>query len=234
MTIGIYVLKFPNTDKVYIGQSNDIESRYTRHLRSMFTGTSSIKLNLAYQKYGKPTFDILCECSYDELDTTENEAIEIYNSVSNGFNTYNAARGYSMYSGSKHYNSKYTYNQIEECFFLLLDSTNSIKYISEITGISQGSINVLSRGMSHKYLKELYPNEYESLISLVGSRRRHVNSAGARGIEYPSIICPQGTIYTDITNLKEFAKIHNLPYDGLHRVMNKSRGRISVKGWKLV
>jgi predicted GIY-YIG superfamily endonuclease len=52
MTIGIYRLIFPNTDKCYIGQSVNIERRYLQHLRDMEKGTAARKMQHAYSIYG--------------------------------------------------------------------------------------------------------------------------------------------------------------------------------------
>lgn len=87
MTIGIYRLIFPNTDKCYIGQSVNIERRYMQHLRSFELSSASAKLQNAYNMYGKPKLDILLDSiEVSELDTCENEAIEIFDSFHNGFN----------------------------------------------------------------------------------------------------------------------------------------------------
>jgi hypothetical protein len=229
MTTGIYKLNFNGTTKVYIGQSINIEERFTKHLMYMRKGKASEKLNLAYRDYDQPTLEILCECSINELDKYEDEAIEIFNSVESGFNTYDTARGISTMSGDSHYNSKYTTKQYVEAMLLLLDVSVPINEISVITGISTGSINVFSRGNSHTYIKEIYPEEYTKMISLVGKRKVFVNTAVRKGIVYPTVISPEGVEYPDITNAKEFASIHNIPYDGFHRLLRGSRK--STKGW---
>lgn len=231
MTTGIYKLSFTNTHQVYIGQSINIEERYTKHILAMKKGVSSDKLNTAFNTYGIPMLEILCECTKDELDCLENEAIEIFNSVNNGFNTYDSARGISTVHGEDHYNSKYSTSQYIEAMRLLLDVSIPIKEISDITGIPSGSINVFARGNSHEYIKEIYPTEYNTMLSLVGERRAYVNSAKRLGIIYPTVVSPEGIEYSNISNAKEFAKLHNLAYDGFHRLLRGSRK--STKGWTI-
>ena len=233
MTIGTYKLSFPNTTKVYIGQAIDIESRYTRHLRYMRQGISSTKLNEAYIKYGIPTYDILVECGQEELDSYEKEAIDIYQAVDYGFNSYNEAGGKSSSCGINHYNSKYTKAQLLDTFFLLLNPRNLPIEISKLTEIPVGSINSIARGASHTWVASEYPEEYSQLMSLVGTRTKYVNTSERKGRTYPTIVSPEGIEYSNITNMTAFAKEHNLDYTGLSAVLRKVKNRVSVGGWKL-
>ena len=51
MTTGIYQLVFKGTDKVYIGQSIDIEHRYKGHISCLQLGKGVSKLQNAYNIY---------------------------------------------------------------------------------------------------------------------------------------------------------------------------------------
>ena len=70
MTCGIYKLDF-NGICVYIGQSIDIETRYSTHLRLLRSGNHTKQLLDAYNKYGLPRLKILKECHKHYLDTLE-------------------------------------------------------------------------------------------------------------------------------------------------------------------
>lgn len=107
MTIGIYKLDFANTDKVYIVQSINIEVRYKQHINLLRLNKSSIKLQEAYSLYGNPLLDILVECTKEEIYECEKESIEIFNSISNGFNTCTCAGGISSLYGEQHGRSNY-------------------------------------------------------------------------------------------------------------------------------
>lgn len=234
MITGIYKLVFKGTNKVYIGQSTDCNTRFSKHKMYLKKGTAAAKLQEAYNIYGMPTLEILCECSKHELNTFENETIEIYNSVDNGFNSYDAARGNTLStSGTLHYNSKYSKEQIVQVFFAILDPSTDFKEISKATGVSLGSINVLSRGSSHKYLKYEYPKEYDIMLSLIGERRKYVNSSSRLGKQYPTIVSPEGVEYYNIGVVADFAKKHGLDVTGLRHVLNKARNRTTVGGWTL-
>ena len=45
MTIGIYLLRFNGTHKVYVGQSINIEKRYTDHLYVLKRGLGTYKMH---------------------------------------------------------------------------------------------------------------------------------------------------------------------------------------------
>jgi group I intron endonuclease len=227
MTTGIYRLIFPNTDKCYVGQSVNIERRYLQHLRAFEQNTAAKKLQKAYLEYGKPSLDILLELKdRDELDKYENEAIEIFNSYHNGFNSLEHAEDIpdgSKY-GLEHHNSKYTEDQLYDVMLLLAKPGVSLIKISEETGVSISIISLIQKGNNHKWLKEKYPTEYGNM--LVG----HRNSYLATKSITPLVLSPSGSLH-QITHLSNFAKENNLDHSALSRLI---RGKQQVhKGWKL-
>ena len=81
--IGIYKITNKINGKKYVGQSNNINRRFSEHcLRS------EIPIDIAIQKYGKENFvfEVLEECSLDELDSKETYWIEKENSFKCGYN----------------------------------------------------------------------------------------------------------------------------------------------------
>lgn len=99
LMIGIYKIENLINGKVYIGQSVDIKERWNEHkLINSRTSKEALKkqkypLYLAFQKYGLEnfSFEILEECSLEELDMKEQFYIKKYNSYidfpnSNGYN----------------------------------------------------------------------------------------------------------------------------------------------------
>lgn len=170
MTIGIYRLKFKNTDKCYIGQSIQIETRYKQHINSMRKGIANPKLVLAYNTYGIPELDILCECLAEELNKTENEAIEIFNSVENGFNVNQFAEECPNLHGEQHGMAKHLNSQIIEVFHMLVTTDMSAENISNITNVTLDVVKDVSALKTHKWLEEEFPKEYTTLKSLKGTR----------------------------------------------------------------
>lgn len=239
MTIGIYCLQFEGTDKVYVGQSINIEKRYKEHKTSARLGISPKKLQAAFNLYGIPTLEILIESSLEDLDTNEEEAIVIYNSVDNGFNTYYYAnqvpsKGYGELSA----NAKYSNNQILECFLMLVDVVHySFPEIQRRTKVSRDVISKISCGTLHSWIKDIYPEEYIILLNKIGSRKAASSDIVSRklgainqGIVYPNICSPDGVVH-QIDNAYRFAKEHNLAGNHFQEVLNGHRK--SHKGWKV-
>lgn len=74
--IGIYKITKIENGKSYIGQSNDIERRFSEHKTKI-----NIPIEIAIRKYGVDsfTFEVIEECSLDQLDEREQYWISFYN-----------------------------------------------------------------------------------------------------------------------------------------------------------
>ena len=229
MTIGIYLLKFKGTTKVYVGQSLRIEERYTKHLYKLKNNLANYKMMEAYTIYGIPDMEILLECSPDEdLDSLENEAIDIFDSVNNGLNINTKAAGGGIgLNGEAHGNSKYTSDIIRKVFYLI-NQNMSFKNISKTTSVQIHTIRDISKGKAHRWLSQEFPEDYAKMVSFKGIREK--NTAKDQGILYPEIVCPNGNIYV-ITNVSAFAREHGLNKSHLSGVLNKKR--LSHLGWTL-
>ena len=88
---GIYKIENLINHKVYIGQSKDINKRWTNHKSDAFNSFShsyNYPLYRAIRKYGIENFDftILEECLVEELNQKEKDYIQKYNSFFNGYN----------------------------------------------------------------------------------------------------------------------------------------------------
>jgi hypothetical protein len=232
MSQGIYLLKFKGTDKVYVGQSVNIEYRYKKHIQSLKRGSSPYKLQQAYSLYGPPELEILISTEDSSLlNTLENEAIEIFNSVANGFNTAELADLHG--EGELNPASKYSNDKIEEVFNLLLDLSKRYKDIEKETGVSISTVRHIANLEAHTWLSIKYPEEYALLKSYKGKiRQQNTNSASQRGISYPTIISPEGLEY-EVSNAADFARKHGLDSSTLVKVLKRRPKYISHKGWKL-
>jgi group I intron endonuclease len=175
MTCGIYILKFKGTTKVYVGLSVDIEARFRNHLHSLRTGKSPVKLQEAFQSFGLPEIEVICECSSSDLDRYEKEAIEIFDSINNGFNSRDggATGGGIGVSGESNGRAKYDKEKYLGVFFDLLNSKLSYKDLSDKWGVSEQIVEHISTGVSHKtWLSLEYPEEYAKLENMVNNRRK--------------------------------------------------------------
>lgn len=114
--IGIYKITKKSNGKSYIGQSNDIKRRINEH-----QGKRDLAIDQAIQKYGIDAFDyeVLEECSLEELDEKEKYWIQYFNTYK-GFG-YNCNAGGGDSRGENNGRTKLT-NQdvayIRECYDL--------------------------------------------------------------------------------------------------------------------
>lgn len=245
MTTGIYILRFRNTDKVYIGQSIDIEERLKSHVLAAKGGRSSRKLNEAYAAYGEPSVEVLIECNEEELDFNENLAIEIFNSVDNGFNTLYTAESMPKWKntlkGEDNGASTYSNGAIYEAAVMMTDPQLSLPAIATVTGINEYTLRKISEGVQHNWISEVNQELWDR-IQLVRPDRvinNHIKratilsdkfSAKAQGIIYPEVKSPNGTVYK-IENLSKFCREHDLQAPNLRKVLYRKRN--SHKGWTI-
>lgn len=72
MAIGIYALYWEEQDLIYIGQSQNIERRFSEHIYKLTnTKHTNYKVQNAYNLYGLPVLNILEQCEISELNTLE-------------------------------------------------------------------------------------------------------------------------------------------------------------------
>lgn len=230
MTIGIYRLCFEGTSNCYVGQSVDIERRYKEHLNSLLNNKANYKMMAAYKLYGLPDLEILCECSIQELNTLESEAIEIFDSVNSGYNVYISAFDAPVLNGENNGNSKHSNEQILQVANLLMDPKNTANKIKEITGVSINAIQAVSSLSSHSWLQEAHPEIYNKLYLLKGTRK-NPKGIGSRSTIYPAVISPSGQVYKDIENLQRFCQEHQLQRSNFRKML-KGKNH-SSKGWRI-
>lgn len=239
MTCGIYKLIFKDTAKVYIGQSTNIEKRFTQHINNMKNNLATDKLMSPYRIYGYPLLEILEECSIEELDSLEEEIISIYDSVNNGFNTFSYANQAPVSKGTEAPNSKYTKEQILDSINYLAKNINTITSCSIKYGVLEDTLyNILSK-RSHQWVSEEYSElvnqakvniNKAALVSKVNYCKNNFK-VSIKHPGYPKVISPEGIIYK-VDNINEFAKeVKSISKSSLHRLLS---GQVkSSKGWKV-
>lgn len=225
MTCGVYLLQFPNTSKVYIGQSKTIETRFRGHLTKLSNSASPKKLQGAYNTYGNPTLHILETCQVEQLDTLENSYIKQYNSVEQGFNTlYFTTGGQRALYGETSPNASSTNDIYIEAFKLLL-TDKTIQSIADETGLTKSIIQHIASLESHTWIQVLYPEEYNILISKVGSRGNN------KHVVYPIIYSPSGEQHLILGSVTAFAQKNKLDASALLKVLKGQMSKTS--GWSL-
>lgn len=226
MICGIYLLKFSD-GSVYVGQSKDINRRFTTHCNKLAKGTHvNTKMLSAYYKYGMPMLEVLLECTTQELDNAEKEAIQIYDSINNGLNIAPAAGEFPVLLGESNGFSKYSDADIMLVIEYLADNLEQpLKVSAGLLGIDYSTIKNISNGTSHKWLADRIPEKYAKVLAHKG--KRIINTSANKGIFY-YIQEPNGNIHI-IKNISEFARQYGLNAGALGEVL---RGNTRQhKGW---
>lgn len=148
--IGIYKITNLINNKCYIGQSVHIERRWTEHC---FPSKTS-KISLAIQEFGKENFnfEILEECSIQELDKKEAYWIQYYNSlIPNGYNVVDNTN-----SEITHYNF-YNKEIIDNIINDILNTSLNFLDISKKYNINISNISRINNGETHFRENLSYP-----------------------------------------------------------------------------
>lgn len=150
--IGIYKITNKINGHCYIGQSVDIATRWIHH-KNYPVEKSKYPLYLAFKKYGIEnfSFDLIEECSIDELNEKEIFYIKHFNSY---FNGYNQTLGGS---GSKGFIVKISMNDLYEIYDLLINSNFTQKEIAKIYNLGEDTISEINQGKTRQLDGYNYP-----------------------------------------------------------------------------
>jgi group I intron endonuclease len=88
MTCGVYKILNMVDNKVYVGSAVNIERRWNFHKYTLRQGLHSTKFQRAWNKHGEINFqfEILEQCTNNELIEKEQYWIDLLNSVKKGYN----------------------------------------------------------------------------------------------------------------------------------------------------
>jgi hypothetical protein len=229
MTCGIY-LGSPisnSTHKVYIGQSVDVEDRVKKHNYNLKNNSHNNKMNEAYKLYGPFTWEILHECSLENLSNLEEYYIKLFNSVDDGFNIYRSSTEAPILHGIL--NGKVNIDRLNIYYEIIKNSLIYTEYTKiQIASISNATIQEVDNlwcGTAYTWVEEFYPEEYAKLSNLRGTRKLGGRNALEQGISIPPLIGPDQKEYT-IVNIREFAKEHNLDKGDLNKLLHYLKGCI--------
>lgn len=162
MTVGIYSIYFEEPDLYYIGQSQNIELRFRKHLNLLkLSKHSNYKLQEAYNLYGMPSHMILETCTIKDLNSKE-----IY--WQNEFNSLNSldiiTAGVSGGYGINNSASKYSLVEILKVFRYLYLTNFKNTDIAKIVSVNPSLVNNIVQGKAHTWLKERYPKLYSRML----------------------------------------------------------------------
>lgn len=215
--VGIYLLSFIGSDKVYIGQSSNIHYRYGQHVCDLAKGISTKRLQAEYYKYGLPKLTVLEETQLGDLDIREQFYISKYNSVEDGLNSCpNLVGDYA--------------NNIEkykEAIRLMVEQPDMpLKDISSMLELPYSRISNLSTLSNIEKLPDPLLPEIEKLKKARDGRAKPRINISAKN--YPMVLDPYGREHL-VIKAASFCKEHNLDPGGFSRLLNGKRS--SYKGW---
>lgn len=189
--IGIYKIENLINGKIYIGQSIHIERRWSEHKRNL----KNHPLYNDLFKYGIEnfSFDVLEECSIEQLNILEEKYIEKYNSVNpNGYNLL-------VKSGGNHtVFNLYNYDELQIIIKDIQDNVITLQEIANKNNLSLRTIIRINQGDVHKDNSLSYPLRPVSILEpsfcidcgkeiTNGSNRcKKCNSIYQRRVERPS------------------------------------------------
>lgn len=198
MHTGIYLLSWDTADLYYVGQSTNIERRFIAHKSTAkHNKHRNYKVQDAFNTYGEPTLTILDICEIDELDSKEKYWVNEFKSSS----LLNISEVFPSTSGTLSPSSKYSKNTILRVFSLLYRTDKPLREIAMLCDTSIGIPGNISRGDTHTWLKEEYPEKYSRMVN---RRKGAVSNRKLHSSDSRLIYC-DGSIH-EVCNITEFAK----------------------------
>lgn len=228
---GIYALYWEITSMVYIGQSQDVNRRFREHISKLKAGKhTNYKVTEHYSNFGIPELVILEICGIDKLNELEIVWTSEFNSLEDGLNVTEAGKvGYGANGNA----SKYTKLQILKVFRALYgDPYYNYFTIANKVGVTYNLVHDIMWGKSHLWLQDKYPDLYSRMIS---NKEVHYNNSKSYRTVYGKVATVLDTktgILYEVSNIREFSKIHGLNNAHLGGVIRRQRK--SHKGFIVV
>lgn len=227
MTTGIYALYWEDDyDKVYIGQSLDIEARVANHTWALKKGVHvNYKLQEKYiSSNSAPKYYIVEEGTPNCLNNKEASWVKEFNAIIAGYNI--AEVPGHEFSSCNYPNSKYEKLKLLLLFRELRNPKTSFRYLSTKYAINISSIRAISRGAEHSWLHIKYPT-ISSTISNAKSLRSSYSRTSGKTYE---VISPIGSTHT-VDNISLFCKQNKLNVGNFAEMLYGNA--ITSKGWRL-
>lgn len=201
--IGIYKIENKINHKIYIGQSIDIQKRWSCHL-ALYHNSAS-KLHLAMKEDGVENFflTILEECSREELDEKERYWISFYNSVQEGYN--NTEGGTKSFRNITQEKKIFQYD-LEGKF---IQEFNSMQEAAKAVGLSGANLTTCCQGKQKTVGGFQWSYEKKDFLTPVINERNqnHIWSSNKRKINQYS---KSGNFIATFESAHEAARINNI------------------------
>lgn len=159
MTKDIYIIKNDINNKVYIGQSNNVNQRFQAHCKPSSAYVENDLVAKAIQKYGKSHFWVeVLEENIENYNEREQYWINKYDSVRpNGYNITTGGEDPPMYSGVNHPESNLTEHILNEIIYDLKYSDLSYRQMAKKYNTNSSTIGSINNGTSYVKSEVEYP-----------------------------------------------------------------------------
>lgn len=208
--IGIYKITNLKNGKMYIGQSRQIEKRFQQHkTQARFLEEDKWYNPLYIDMYSigidNFSFEVIEECSIEDLNEREEYWIKYYNSQEDGYN---------ITSGGD-CTGKLSSNEVENIIKLLQEKALSVNDISILYNVSDVTIRAINRGEEFYHPNIQYPiRTYEDNMDIYLKRnnknKRHISYCVDCG-KHITKGCTRCVRCNNKQNKTRFKKVKNRP-----------------------
>lgn len=161
--IGIYKYTNKENGKIYIGRSIDIYRRKWEHLNrpSQYSYFDSVITKIGEDKFD---FEVIEECSEDELKDREKYWINFYEScvLDNRTKGYNLTRGGEEYKSENNPWAKLKISEVEEIIDKLKNTKISIQQLAKDYNVHYNTISDINRCKTWQWLHNYNTNIRET------------------------------------------------------------------------
>jgi predicted GIY-YIG superfamily endonuclease len=203
--IGIYAIVSLIDSRLYIGKSVDIKSRFRHHKNDLIKNKhDNLHLQRFVNRYGISNLDfqVLCECSKNELSILEKTFVRLFNSKNQGFNQTEGGED------NKHFEKPY---RLKNIITGEIEEGIGIKSFAKKYGFSKNGVSEVVNGNRRFIFNWYNPDKWEP--------KRYI------------LISPDGKEYEIIEGkIAYFCKKYNLNPSQISRLLNGKNE--SVLGWR--
>ncbi|HOE39705.1 MAG TPA: GIY-YIG nuclease family protein [Bacteroidales bacterium] len=159
MTKDIYIIKNDINNKVYVGQSNNVNQRFREHCKPSSAYVENDLVAKAIQKYGKSHFWVeVLEEKVENYNEREQYWINKNNSIRpNGYNIMTGGEDPPIFSGVNHSESKLTEYILNEIICDLKYSDLSYRQIAKKYNTNTSTVGNINNGRAYVQTGIEYP-----------------------------------------------------------------------------
>jgi group I intron endonuclease len=222
MTCGIYVIRNTTNGNLYVGSSVNIEQRKRYHFNYLKRNVhDSQHLQHAYNKYGKDAFELetMITCHPDNLIWYEQQFIDGWHPEYNIRKIANSNVGIKLPSMCGRYVSSETREKLRQSKLGIPRSDETKRKLSE----------------AHK--GKPLSEEHKKKLSISGHKKRNSKEQNhkisvAHMKHKVDLVSPDGIVYHDVVNIKQFSKSMGYKSHGSFYDMLKGNRKMAY-GWRV-